>query len=163
MSVFALLFEGFVAALMVALIVYCVRLDRRLAALRENDAGIRALIDELRGSAARAEAAVGRLKSAGLDAERSLAQAIRTAQAAHDDLMRQGRSAPVPSAARRPAVESARPPSPADPPVARPEIAPAADAQTFDSDRGPVAPRAASRSEAENALINAIRFARAEN
>lgn len=100
MSVLSFVFEGIVAALMVAMIVYCIRLDRRLGALRQNDAPIRALIGELQAAAERAEGAVGHLKAAGLDAERSLQQAIRTAQAVEDDLVRRGRFATVSSAPR---------------------------------------------------------------
>ena len=171
MSVASLLFEGVVAALMIALIVYCVRLDRRLAVLRENDEPIRALIAELHKAAERAEASVGHLKAAGLDAERSLQQAIRTAQAVEDDLVRRSR---IPTAASiaRAAAEAPAPAAPAPAPqavaaqpsvtrdAARPAAAPTSVARPPVA-RPPAAP-AATRSEAERDLLRAIRFARAE-
>ena len=82
LSALSFAFEGIVAALMVALIVYCIRLERRLAALRQNDAPIRALIGELQSAAERAEAAGGHLKAAGRDPARSVHEARRTAPAA---------------------------------------------------------------------------------
>jgi hypothetical protein len=173
MSVLSFIFEGVVAALMVALIVYCVRLDRRLAALRENDAPIRALIEELRAAADRAEASVGRLKAAGLDAERSLQQAIRTAQAVEDDLVRRARipaaaaPAPRPAAAEMTASAVAQPAPPATTrPAAARDAAPAATARAAARAPVPAAPplpaSPATRSEAERDLLRAIRFARAE-
>ena len=187
MSALSFIFEGVVAALMVALIVYCVRLERRLAALRQNDAPIRALIGELQSAAERAEASVGHLKAAGLDAERSLQQAIRTAQAVEDDLVRRGRMATASSAARgAPEAPLSAPPagqqpaaSPAarrearvvaaarqqaaKPAVARPAVArpPAALSPTTPPAPAPAA-APPTRSEAERDLLRAIRFARAE-
>lgn len=177
MSSLSLAFEGVVAALMVALIVYCVRLDRRLALLRQNDAPIRALIEELRAAADRAEASVGRLKAAGLDAERSLQQAIRTAQAVEDDLLRRARipaAAPVARAAEAPAPAAPppSPPTPTRPAAARetPSFAPARAPAARPPAAAPAAARSAAtapappatRSEAERDLLRAIRFARAE-
>ena len=187
MSALSFAFEGVVAALMVALIVYCIRLERRLAALRQNDAPIRALIGELQSAAERAEAAVGHLKAAGLDAERSLQQAIRTAQAVEDDLVRRGRMATASSAARGPA-EATSPAPAVQPPAVRREarVVPAAGQQaakpaaaraavarpTVATPAGAVPPAIrpvpapvaspANRSEAERDLLRAIRFARAE-
>jgi len=172
MSALSFLFEGIVAALMVALIVYCVRLDRRLAALRENDAPILALITELRAAAERAEASVGHLKAAGLDAERSLQQAIRTAQAVEDDLVRRSR-VPTAAAFARAAAETPAPAAPASPApqpaaaqpavtreAARPAAAPTSVARP-PAAKPPAAPPA-TRSDAERDLLRAIRFARAE-
>lgn len=161
MAMASFVFEFIVAGLMVALIVYCVRLDRRLRALRENDSAIRSLIVELQQAAARAEATVGALKTAGLDAERSLNQAIRTAQAVEDDLLRRGRSLtpPVSVPASRPPVQAASAPAPSTTvsgaaTAVRPTGKPAMPAAAM------VAPN--NRSEAERDLLRAIRVARAE-
>jgi hypothetical protein len=161
MSALSLAFEGVVAALMVALIVYCVRLERRLAALRQDDAPIRALIGELQAAAARAEAAVSHLKAAGLDAERSLQQAIRTAQAVEDDLVRRGRVAPVPPAA--PAVSGPPPALVARQPAARPAVASGPPVRPSPAaSPAAAAPSPPTRAEAERDLLRAIRLARAE-
>jgi hypothetical protein len=184
MSALSFAFEGIVAALMVALIVYCIRLERRLAALRQDDAPIRALIGELQAAADRAETAVGHLKAAGLDAERSLQQAIRTAQAVEDDLVRRGRIAAAAPAARMSAAESSSPATSASAPAARreariaatarqPAARPEAAAGGMPAKRPASSPpasstapqhhgQAASRSDAERDLLRAIRFARAE-
>jgi hypothetical protein len=75
----SLVLDACMAALMAALIVYCVKLNRRLALLRDQGNEIRELVAGLRDASERAELSVQRLKAAGLAAERSLRAAIEDA------------------------------------------------------------------------------------
>ena len=72
MSVAALIFEIVMVALMLVLIFYCVILNRRLSALRNQDAQIQELITQLDTSSNRAEMAVQNLKATGLTIDRNL-------------------------------------------------------------------------------------------
>lgn len=80
MSMGVVLFEVVMALLMLALIVYCVKLNRGLAAVRGQDEQIKQMIAELNSAADRAEASVARLKSAGLSAEAAVRAAIEDAE-----------------------------------------------------------------------------------
>jgi hypothetical protein len=79
MSVMTVLFEGLMALLMLALIIYCVKLNRGLAGVRGQDEQIKQMISELNIAADRAEASVARLKAAGLNAEAAVRTAIQDA------------------------------------------------------------------------------------
>lgn len=79
MSVMTVLFEGLMALLMLALIIYCVKLNRGLAGVRGQDEQIKQMISELNIAADRAEASVARLKAAGLHAEAAVRAAIQDA------------------------------------------------------------------------------------
>ena len=96
MSAMTFLFEGMMALLMVALIVYCVKLNRGLAGVRGQDEQIKQMIMELNRAADRADASVSRLKAAGLTAEASVRAALQDADRLRTDL----------AARRRPAAAS---------------------------------------------------------
>lgn len=169
----SLLFEAGLAVLMAALIVYCVKLNRRLAALRSQNAEIGELVAGLRDASERADLSVQRLKAAGLAAERSLRAAIGEATAAQARLARLADT----GKAAAPSVQAASPATPkpaaaAAPPSAR-AAGTAAPARKGDrdmlmgGDRAPAGPapvpaqeRPKTRREAEETLLQAIRSAR---
>ena len=95
------MFEAGLAILMVALIVYCVKLNKRLASLRSHDAEITNMIAGLQEASERAEQSVQRLKSAGLSAELSLRAAMEDAAAIQADLARRVVT-PAPTPAQTP-------------------------------------------------------------
>lgn len=143
--------DAAMAGLMVALIVYCVKLNRRLAAIRDSDAEIRQMIVELRNAADRADAATNVLKSVGLEAERSLRVQVLRAEAVRDGLgtALNGRAvAAARTAERAPAVP----------------VRPAANPFGEDDVYAPASPAAAPRTrrDAEDEVLRAIRIARAE-
>lgn len=80
MSLLSFVFEGVLAALMVVLIVYCVKLNRGLVAVRSSDPQINELIARLIEASDRAEASVGQLKAVGVAQERALRAAIEDAE-----------------------------------------------------------------------------------
>ncbi len=82
MSLFTIFLEAGLAVLMTVLIVYCVILNRRLAAIRSQDAEIKEMTASFEAASQRAEASVARLKSAGLAAESSLRAVIAEAEIA---------------------------------------------------------------------------------
>jgi hypothetical protein len=84
---FSLAIEGIVSVLLVAVIVYASRLNRRLADLRGQGAELQEGIARFDEAAARAEAAAARLKAVGAEAERSVRAALDRAQAVRDELM----------------------------------------------------------------------------
>ena len=180
----SLLFEAGLATLMVALIFYCIKLNRRLSLLRNHNTEIADMIAGLRDASERAEQSVQRLKAAGISAERSLRSAIEDAAVARDDLARhvaassqlQSSADQLDSTTSRPAGTSSSAPQF----QTQPEIPgrPAADfadppgrerverdmliGEPLPSD-GPVpAPeRPKTREEAEESVLQAIRSARA--
>ncbi len=74
---------------MVALIVYCIKLNKRLSLLRNQNAEFADMMVGLREASERAEQSVQHLKVAGLLAERSLRSVIEDAAVAQADLSRQ--------------------------------------------------------------------------
>lgn len=82
-----LAFDVVVAVLLGATIYFAVRLDRRISALRADEAGLGQTIASFAEASARAEASAAALKQAGLDAETSLRGAVEKAQALRDDLV----------------------------------------------------------------------------
>lgn len=88
MSWVSLLFEAVLATLMVALIIYCIKLNRRLSLLRDQNAQFVDMISGLGEASERAEQSVQHLKAAGLSAERSLRSVIADAVVAQADLTR---------------------------------------------------------------------------
>lgn len=163
------------ATLMVALIIYCVRLNRRLTLLRDQEAQMAEMITGFREASDRAEQSAQRLKAAGLAAERSLRSAVLEAEAVRRDLA--------------PPVE---PSPPAKSEGASPEAAPVVDLAQAGATNGVQSPpqahvpaeprppkrdmlmgeqsaapgptdtpkRAETREEAEQAVLEAIRSAR---
>jgi hypothetical protein len=160
----SLLFEGVMATLMVALIIYCVKLNRRLAMLRNQEAEMAEMIAGFRDASDRAEQSAQRLKAAGLAAERSLRGAILEAEAAQRDLSRSSApaapAAPEPPATTAPVVDLMKGEgrSPVEP---RP---PQRDMLMGQSSASPgnskVPKRAKTREEAEQTVLDAIRSAR---
>lgn len=88
MSWMSLLFDAVMAGLLIAMMVFAIKLNRRLVSLRERDAEIRAMIDQFRAAADQADASATRLKSTGIEAERSLRATLQEAESMRDDLAR---------------------------------------------------------------------------
>jgi hypothetical protein len=88
MSWVSLLFEAGLATLMVALMVYCIKLNRRLSLLRDQNAEFADMMAGFNEASERAEQSVQHLKVAGLSAERSLRSVIEDAAVAQADLSR---------------------------------------------------------------------------
>ncbi len=113
-----------VAVLLLATIVWAVRLDRRLKELRDGAGGMRALVGELSQATQRAEAAIAGLKDAARGSGAELARSAAKAEALREELTllvgagegladrlaarSRAADAPRPAAARPPAVASLR-------------------------------------------------------
>ena len=168
----SILFEAGMAALMAALIVYCVKLNRRLTTLRSQDAEINQLIASLRDAAERADVSVQRLKAAGLAAERSLRSAIEDAPAVQARLTRPApaqdavgttapgaRSVAAPSSPVRTGAAAGRGSAPAK--RAKRDMLMAGEPSPQRGAAAAVpAERPTTREEAEETLLQAIRSAR---
>jgi hypothetical protein len=87
MTIWPVLLDLLVAALLVATIVYAVRLNRRLAVLREDRAQLQEMIKGLQKATEQAEEAVGGLRLGAADAGRSLHEVVERAQVLKSDLM----------------------------------------------------------------------------
>ena len=155
MSWMSLLFDAVMAGLLIAMMVFAIKLNRRLVSLRERDAEIRAMIDQFRTAADQADASATRLKTTGIEAERSLRATLQEAQSVRDDLARltAPRAAATPASVKDAARDTGGDTgSLAD--ILRTRVA------------GTTVPAAAPerpRSEVERELIEAIRAARAES
>lgn len=86
MSPIALTLEVLLAAMLAACLVFFWRLDRKLAALRSGQDGVRAAAAELVQATAAAEAAVRSLRATAQDAGRDLQARIDDARATADRL-----------------------------------------------------------------------------
>lgn len=86
MSPLQLALEGVLALMLGACLFYFWRLDRKLAALRSGQDGIRAAATELAQAASQAEAAVRALRATAQDAGRDLQARINDARATADRL-----------------------------------------------------------------------------
>lgn len=86
MSPITLVLESALGILLAACLFYCWRLDRKLAALRNGQDGIRAAARELNESVAAADAAVRNLRQAAHEAGRDLQGRIDTAGALAEKL-----------------------------------------------------------------------------
>ena len=69
------------AALLVVMIVYAVRLNRRLSTLQEDKAEFERLLMSFTDSTSRAESSVARLKASATDTAQSLQDSVTQAQA----------------------------------------------------------------------------------
>jgi hypothetical protein len=78
--------DGAVAVLLAAVIVYAVRLNRRLDGLRQGQAELGQLIARFDAAASLAERSVSRMGEAAADQGRALGAAIGEAQALRDEL-----------------------------------------------------------------------------
>lgn len=74
------------ATLLVVMIVYAVRLNRRLSTLQEDKAEFERLLLSFTDSTSRAESSVARLKASATDTAQSLQESVTRAQALRDDL-----------------------------------------------------------------------------
>lgn len=172
MSWVSLLFEAVLAVLMVALIIYCIKLNRRLSTLRDQNAEFADMLTGLNEASERAEQAVRHLKSAGLSAEKSLRSVIEDASAVKVDLSRlvarSSRQAAPPAPAGAPEEGGPERPAPSAPPAAQrqnrenvqrdmlmgePDVPPGG--------QGMPPARPKTREEAEETVLQAIRSARA--
>lgn len=78
--------EALLVVLLAACLVFCFRLERRLAALRNGQDGVRAAAAELVQATAQAEAAVRALRASASDAGRDLQARIDDARGVSDRL-----------------------------------------------------------------------------
>ncbi len=83
-----LVLDALVAVLLVATMVFCFLLNRRLAALRDGHAEMRELIDALGRATERAQASVAQLKAAAREAGSDLGARLDRARAVGQDLAR---------------------------------------------------------------------------
>ena len=74
------------ATLLVVMIVYAVRLNRRLSTLQEDKAEFERLMLSFTDSTSRAETSVARLKASATDTAQALQDSVTRAQALRDDL-----------------------------------------------------------------------------
>jgi len=81
-----LILDGLVIVLLVATIVYCVLLNRRLGAMRRNEDELQLLIASFNQATARAEAGIGALKKAAEGVRESLHGEVEDAKALYDEL-----------------------------------------------------------------------------
>lgn len=72
--------EALVAVLLVVTIIYCAVLNRRLKRLRADESDLRAVITELVTATEIAERAIGGLKEAAVECDRSLVERMREAE-----------------------------------------------------------------------------------
>ena len=154
MSVMTVFFEGVMALLMLALIIYCVKLNRGLAGVRGQDKQIKQMISELNIAADRAEASVSRLKAAGLHAEAAVRAAIGDADRLRNGEAAGDRHTSTPTAAIDSATE-----------VRADAVAEEALFATGKGDPRPPRPivRGQNRQEDEAAVLTAIRAARGDS
>tara|TARA_B100000459_G_C8525641_1_gene178214 strand:+ start:84 stop:569 length:486 start_codon:yes stop_codon:yes gene_type:complete len=101
------------AALLVVMIVYAVRLNRRLSTLQEDKAEFERLLMSFTDSTSRAETSVARLKVSATDTAQSLQESVTRAQALRDDLAFMVDRADELANRLEGAIREARPESPA--------------------------------------------------
>lgn len=78
--------ELLLSVLLAATLVYCIVLERRLAAVRKGQDGLKRMIGELNGAIAGAGASLRALKSAAADAADTLDERLKRARALSDEL-----------------------------------------------------------------------------
>ena len=157
MSWVSLLFEGVMACLMVALIIYCVKLNRRLTLLRSQNTEMAEMMAGFRDASDRAEQSAQRLKAAGLAAERSLRAAILEAEAVRRDLSPMATPLTPPQTETPLESDSVVDLMKAEPPA---EPRPPQRDMLMGGHTGKQEKRAETREEAEQSVLNAIRSAR---
>lgn len=86
MTIFQLLVEGIVVALLGVTIYYAVILNRRLAAIRAQESALVGLIARFAEESVRADAAAAKLKANAAETEKTLRPMIEKAQALCDEL-----------------------------------------------------------------------------
>lgn len=154
MGLVSFVFDGVLAVLMILLIVYCVKLNRGLVAIRSSDTQINDLIGRLIEASDRAQASVQQLKAVGVAQERALRTAIADADAARARLAPTGPGAPAPKGSSLDAIVGMDDDGPAP--------SPSSSLPARTAEEAPPAPeeRDGGRSETEQALLAAIRHAR---
>lgn len=171
MSGVSLLFEAVLATLMVALIVYCIKLNRRLSLLRDQNAEFADMMAGLGEASERAEQSVQHLKAAGLSSEKSLRSVIEDAAVAQATLSRL-----VKQSSQLTAPPASQPPQPQGVPATSTSTAPEAtvaqgrekirrdiligEPSLSADEQGPPPGRPKTREEAEETVLQAIRSAR---
>ncbi len=143
----ALIGDLLVAPLLAAVIYYAMRLHRRLELLRAEQQQLNELLGQFASAAERADQATAKLKSAGVDTDKSVRALIARAESMRDELAflidrADHASGKIGEAARPAAAPAPKRPLPPEPPE-------------DDSEPAPLAVR----SEAERDLIHAIRRA----
>jgi len=78
--------ELLLSILLAATLVYCIVLERRLAAVRKGQDGLKRIIGDLNGAIAGAGASIRALKSAAADAADTLDERLKRARALSDEL-----------------------------------------------------------------------------
>ena len=78
--------ELLLSVLLAATLVYCIVLERRLAAVRKGQDGLKKMIGELNAAIAGAGASLRALKSAAADAAETLDERLKRARALSDEL-----------------------------------------------------------------------------
>jgi hypothetical protein len=86
LAMMSLIFEGAVSGLLIAVIVYAIKLNRRIIALRSQEGELKEMIAQFNDAATQAEISAGHLKAVGTESERNLRATIERAQAMRDDL-----------------------------------------------------------------------------
>ena len=84
--IFGLVLDGLVALLMVATIVFCFRLNRRLASFRGVQAEMKGLVSSFVAATERAELGVARLRAAAEESGVTLQERFEGARAVADEL-----------------------------------------------------------------------------
>lgn len=114
MSGIGLILDGVLILLLLAALAYGLRLEGRLKALREGQAGFARAVGELNAAAGKAEAALSALRAAGQETDELHGRilAARTLKAELEALVERGqrlRPAAAPTAAPAPAAAAAAP------------------------------------------------------
>ena len=78
--------ELLLSVLLAATLIYCIVLERRLAAMRKGQDGLKKLLGELNGAIAGAGASIRALKNAAGEAAETLDERLRRARALSDEL-----------------------------------------------------------------------------
>jgi hypothetical protein len=83
---FGVLLEGIVCLFLIATIVYCAMLDRRLRAMRSGQDGLRDLVRDLNAATTQAVSAIDNLKNASAATGEDLGERVQRARALADEL-----------------------------------------------------------------------------
>jgi hypothetical protein len=158
-SSFAIFLDLLLTALLVATIVYAVKLSRSIARLRDGKAELATLLQNLGEAVVRADSAISGMKAAAAEYDGSLSQQIGTARGLVDELRLINDSANSLATRIERAAETARPlaaGAPAEP--AQPLVA--ARPGTAKPAKPAPAPARSSRNSVERELIEAIELLR---
>lgn len=142
----AMIFDGVVASLLAAMIFYAVKLNRRIAGMREQESAMQEMINQFNLASAQAASAASQLKQAGDEAEASLRMSVDRARALRDELAFMiERGGQISEGMERSLGKARQAGTAAAQPAAAPEP------------RAPAAAAEEPRSEAERELLKAMR------